>query len=152
MIKRLNSLYHPGKRSPHWIKVRHVKETDCVICGYARGDQRLASLVLGQYRLSSKTLFYVGRVGTGFSAKDSATLLEFFSRIPTDRSPFSDMAAALNGDITWLKPLLVCRVEYLAWTTNGLLRHPVFRGIRTDKGPEECTLAADHPSVGGAEL
>ncbi|NLN19697.1 MAG: ATP-dependent DNA ligase [Firmicutes bacterium] len=151
MIKKLDSLYQPGKRSPYWIKVRNVKETDCVICGYTRNPQGLASMVLGQYRPSSETLLYVGRVGTGFSTKDGATLLEFFNRIRTERSPFSERLDGGNGDITtWLKPLIVCRIEYLTWTANGLLRHPVFRGIRTDKTPAECILATDHPSAGGA--
>ena len=28
---------------------------------------------------------------------------------------------------------------YRAWTEDHKLRHPVFRGIRTDKAPEEAT-------------
>ena len=28
-------------------------------------------------------------------------------------------------------------VEFAAWTTDGRLRHPVFRGIRNDKVPSE---------------
>jgi bifunctional non-homologous end joining protein LigD/DNA ligase-1 len=40
----------------------------------------------------------------------------------------------------WVKPLLVCAVEYLTVTYEGYLRHPVFRGLRSDKEPEECEV------------
>jgi len=151
MIKRLESPYAPGSRSPYWIKVRNVKETDCVIGGFVqRGPQQLASLLLGQHLLPAKTLHYVGRVGAGFSENQSQTLLNFLYRILTHAPPFTAIAPNLARGASWVRPIVVCRVEYLTWTAKGLLRHPVFRGIRSDKPPLECLLAADHPSSTGA--
>jgi bifunctional non-homologous end joining protein LigD len=39
----------------------------------------------------------------------------------------------------WVEPTAVVDVEFSAWTEDHKLRHPVFRGIRTDKTPEEAT-------------
>lgn len=152
MIKRLNSPYTPGLRSLDWIKVRDVKETDCVIGGYIRrNSQQLASLLLGQHVTPAPPLRYVGRVGTGFTEKQNMILLSFLSRIHTERPPFPLGVSALPRGAIWVQPLVVCRIEYLAWTAKGLLRHPVFRGIRTDKAPSECTAAPDYPSHIGVD-
>jgi bifunctional non-homologous end joining protein LigD len=39
----------------------------------------------------------------------------------------------------WCRPEMVVRVAYQEWTKNKHLRVPVFKGIRDDKSPEECT-------------
>jgi bifunctional non-homologous end joining protein LigD len=41
-------------------------------------------------------------------------------------------------DVTWVKPELVAQIKYLEFTPDGLLRAPVFAGLRTDKDPREC--------------
>lgn len=43
-----------------------------------------------------------------------------------------------KADPRWVKPVLVCSVEFTEITRDGLLRHPVFRGLRPDKEPAEC--------------
>jgi bifunctional non-homologous end joining protein LigD len=35
----------------------------------------------------------------------------------------------------WLRPELVCEVEYQGWTDDWRLRAPSFKGIRADKLP-----------------
>jgi bifunctional non-homologous end joining protein LigD len=37
----------------------------------------------------------------------------------------------------WLKPELVCQINFTEWTRDGHLRHPVFLGLREDKKPRE---------------
>jgi bifunctional non-homologous end joining protein LigD len=34
---------------------------------------------------------------------------------------------------TWVEPELVVEVEYGSWAPDGLLRHPVYAGLRDDK-------------------
>jgi ATP-dependent DNA ligase len=41
----------------------------------------------------------------------------------------------------------VCEVEYLQMTGAGKLRAPSFKGLRTDKPPEDCIL---EPAAGGS--
>jgi bifunctional non-homologous end joining protein LigD len=40
----------------------------------------------------------------------------------------------------WCRPEMVIRVGYHEWTKDNKLRVPVFKGIRDDKEPEECSL------------
>jgi bifunctional non-homologous end joining protein LigD len=35
--------------------------------------------------------------------------------------------------------VLVAEVEFTAWTRDGHLRHPSFKGLREDKSPREIT-------------
>jgi bifunctional non-homologous end joining protein LigD len=39
--------------------------------------------------------------------------------------------------VTWVRPELVCEVNYTEWTEDGHLRHPVFKGLREDKNAED---------------
>jgi bifunctional non-homologous end joining protein LigD len=50
----------------------------------------------------------------------------------TDRSPF-DKNIKVNSPVTWLKPKLVCEVSYSELTREGLMRHPVYKGLRPEK-------------------
>ncbi len=47
-------------------------------------------------------------------------------------SPFSE-GPAPAGDMQWVDPKLVGEVGFSEWTTAGLLRHPRFLGLRSDK-------------------
>jgi bifunctional non-homologous end joining protein LigD len=38
----------------------------------------------------------------------------------------------------WVEPSVVVEVEFANWTDDRRLRHPVFRGIRADKRPDEA--------------
>lgn len=137
MAKEVNSVYLPGKRSAHWKKIRNIKEADLVICGYQPGKRGniLGALVLGGYR--GEMLVYQGKVGTGFSEKEKELLL-------SKLNPIRDVNTELYAlNIDWkniyrVKPLLVCIVKYSSLTEAGLLRHPVYKGLRHDKSPGDC--------------
>lgn len=49
VAKRKTSLYHPGKRTKDWIKIKNLKDNDFVVCGYIPKDNNMTSLILGQY-------------------------------------------------------------------------------------------------------
>jgi len=64
------------------------------------------------------------------------------------RSPF-DYPVKTNAPVTWLKPSLVAEIGFSEITNDGILRHPVFKGLREDKEARkvkretERTLPAD---------
>jgi bifunctional non-homologous end joining protein LigD len=78
-------------------------------------------------------LSYIGNVGSGFSAKDQRELLAKFSVLETDESPFEDKINLKGRKATWMQPELICEVHFTEMTKTGSLRHPVFKGLRTDK-------------------
>lgn len=137
MAKVADSPYLPGKRSPYWKKIRHSREADLVICGYkaGQGGRRLGSLLLCCFD-DGKPL-YAGKVGTGFNR---ATELEIIERLGplVMESPFLKVPRGESAGVTWVRPELVCSVQYLEKTGEGHLRHPSFRGLRPDKEPLEC--------------
>ena len=45
----------------------------------------------------------------------------------------------LAQGVTWVRPELVCEVEFSEWTRDGLVRHPSFQGLREDKPALEVT-------------
>ena len=137
IAKKKDSPYLPGKRVKHWLKFKRKQSGPFIICGYlpnptSRGT--IASLLLGAFR--GKKLQPFGMVGTGFSSAELAVLYEELNRIRTDHPPFA--LATPIPSICWLKPVVVCEIEYLELTEEGLLRHPSFQRIRPDLKPQDC--------------
>ncbi len=139
MAKALNSPYLPGKRSSYWKKIRFSGEADLVICGYraGKGGRKLGALVLCGYKNGS--LVFSGKVGTGFSREAEEELIRRLGPLRTSR-PLVAVPREEAGGVVWVKPCLVCTVEYLEKTAEGRLRHPSFKGLRFDKEVEECEV------------
>ncbi len=138
MAKRKDSPYEPGVRSGAWLKIRAVKSCDCVIAGYTpgRGGRSIAfgALLLGLY--DEGTLVFAGKVGTGFSDRLLAELMGKFAPLVTAIPQLSEVP----GNVTWLKPVLVCEVGYMEVTKDRKLRIPRFIRLRTDKPTAACTV------------
>jgi bifunctional non-homologous end joining protein LigD len=48
--------------------------------------------------------------------------------------------APRGRDVHWVEPKLVCEVDFTEMTSDGLLRHPSFRGLRQDKRAKEIVV------------
>jgi bifunctional non-homologous end joining protein LigD len=142
LAKRADSPYRQGKRTREWLKVKTHGRQEFVIAGYTKGQGRrsgrFGSLVLGVWR--GGELSYVGNVGTGFTDKDIDQLLARLSPLQQGQSPFPvvpKMPKVRKGDVVWVRPELVCEVEFVEWTHDGHLRAPSFQGLREDKPARE---------------
>jgi bifunctional non-homologous end joining protein LigD len=138
VAKRLDSSYEPGRRSPAWIKVKHLHSQSVVIGGWKPGQGRRAggigSLLLGVQGESG--LEYVGHVGTGFTARALDDLGARLKRIERGTSPFATPVPRADArDAHWVSPKLVGDVVFGQWTRDGRLRAPSWRGLRTDLDP-----------------
>jgi bifunctional non-homologous end joining protein LigD len=138
MAKRPGSRYTEGKRTRDWLKVKTHGRQEFVICGWTKGQGRrsgsFGALVLGAYR--GRELAWVGNCGTGFNEHDIEELLAKLEPLRTDAAPFRELPAmpkVRKGDVVWVKPSLVCEVEFAEWTHDGHLRAPSFQGLRDDK-------------------
>jgi bifunctional non-homologous end joining protein LigD len=143
VAKRSNSRYLPGRRSPDWVKVKNFRTQEVVVGGWSPGKGRRAGTV-GALLLGVPTaegLRYVGQVGTGFTDAMLRDLAERLHRLARKTSPFSpDVPRADARDAQWVTPHLVGEVAFGEWTGDGRLRHPSWRGLRPDKGPDEVVL------------
>ena len=138
MAKHIRSIYRPGARSRHWLKIKNRAAQDCVIAGFTapRGSGRyFGSLVLGAYEKGR--LVYVGHSGGGAGGGDPALLYKKLLPLARKSCPLKP-APPEDTAVTWLKPELVCEVAFTEWTAEGLLRQPVFLRLREDKAARDA--------------
>lgn len=130
--------YLPGKRSSLWKKVKVLQKEPFIICGFTTnpsGRKDLSSLAIGG--LVGGSIVYFGLVGAGLSQHEIDRLLTVLAPIAMPKSPFAT-PPRLPMPIQWVKPHWVCEVEYLELTGDAHLRHPLYRGLRTDLTPNDC--------------
>ncbi|MDO8309103.1 MAG: ATP-dependent DNA ligase [Actinomycetota bacterium] len=139
VAKRSDGPYRPGKRSSDWIKLKHVRTQEVVVVGWQEGSGRrsggVGSLLLAVN--DGDSLRYVGKVGTGFSDRDLDAMLVKFARLTRKTEPAADVPATVAREAHWLKPSLVGEVQFTEWTHTRRLRHPTWRGWRSDKTPAD---------------
>jgi len=87
-------------------------------------------------------LHYLGRVGSGFNDYQLDEIQALLAPLASNTSPFVDVPREDARDAKWVTPSLVGEVTYGELTEPGRLRHPVWKGIRTEKAPEEVTWEA----------
>lgn len=151
MAKKLTSTYSPGSRSKEWLKIKINQRQEVIIGGFTKNEgtnKMFSSLLLGVY--DKGKLEYIGKVGTGFTAKAQKEMMEQFAPLITNSMPFTyepdinkpsrfrpnpPKAAA-----TWLKPELVCEVSFTEVTSDGVFRHPSFEGMRSDKKARDVVM------------
>jgi bifunctional non-homologous end joining protein LigD len=120
------------------LKVKVVNEQEFVIAGFTKGERDYFGALVLSVRENGK-LRHAGQVGTGFDQKKMKAIYERLKPLVTKMMPFPTKPNIREGlkNVTWVKPELVCQVRFLEWTRDGLLRAPVFVGLREDKAPEE---------------
>jgi bifunctional non-homologous end joining protein LigD len=134
IAKQAQSRYE-SKRSNCWIKIKVTTQQDFIICGYILGEREpFGALVLGYYK--DKKLTYAGNVGSGFTQQSLKSVFEKIKPLITKKPVLSDVPKDI-GEVTWVKPELVCLVRFTSWTNDDRLRAPVFLGIQAEVAPEE---------------
>lgn len=140
VAKRLDSTYRPGQRSSAWIKIRHSRTQEVVVAGWRPGrgsrSDAVGSLMLA-VPTSEGGLRYAGRVGTGFTQEQARTILATLRAEERSTSPVTEVPRADAREARWVDPSRVAEVSFSNWTADGRLRHPVWRGWRPDKSPQD---------------
>ncbi len=140
VAKKWDSTYQPGRRSAAWIKDKNWNTQEAVIGGWRKGEggrsSGIGALLLGIPEDGG--LRFIGRVGTGFTEKDLASLKKTLAPLHTVESPFQPaLPRPETRDVTYVRPELVGEVRYGEMTSDGRLRHPSWRGLRPDKEPAD---------------
>lgn len=147
MAKDASSSYLTGKRTLSWLKVKTQQRQEAVIGGFTLpggGRKHFGSLLLGAFQ--GKELVYIGHVGTGFSGKKLEDIGSQLAPLVEQACPFKAKPAA-NAPVRWVKPKLVCEVSFLEWTKDGLMRHPVFLGMREGRDAASVRLELPEPDT-----
>ena len=139
--KKADQPYRSG-RSRDWLKVKCSKSQEFVIGGFtepAGSRSGLGALLVGVHDKQGN-LLYAGRVGTGFTQQSLKELRSRLNSLERKSPPFINppKGAEARG-VHWVEPKLVGAVAFAEWTTDNLLRHPSFQGLREDKPAAQVT-------------
>jgi bifunctional non-homologous end joining protein LigD len=137
VAKRCDSPYRSG-RSREWLKIKAVRRQEFVIGGWTEPQgsrSHIGALLLGFY--DRGRLRYAGHVGTGFNESMLTALAKQLRPLETKKPAFSDVPQT-NSPAHWVRPKLVAEIKFGEWTRDGILRQPVYLGLRIDKRPEDC--------------
>lgn len=143
LAKRTDSVYLPGKRTRTWTKLKHASTRDVIIVGWRTGEgersSSFASLLVAAH--DDEGLHYLGRVGTGFDEAALRTLRSSLDR-RSRKTPALTVPADESRDAHWVRPDLVGEVRFSGLTEAGRLRHPVWRGLRSDIDAEDVSISS----------
>ncbi len=148
IAKKANSKYYPGQRSKEWLKIKTGKRHEVIIGGYTHNEESskaFSSLLVGVFE--NGKLHYTGKIGTGFSNTLQKEMMQQFRPLIIKESPFTNepdinkpsrfRPNPPKATATWLKPKLICEVNYSEMTSDGVMRHPSFEGMREDKAAQD---------------
>jgi bifunctional non-homologous end joining protein LigD len=127
LAKRKTSLYWPGVRTRDWIKTKHWKLEEFLIGGWSRPRPRHGwGLLVGEVDQGG-VLRYRGKVEFGISEGVVAALQDRLAPLVRRTSPFGQRVN--EPDATYVEPYVSAEIRYLERTSQGRLRHAMFRQI-----------------------
>ena len=166
IAKDPDARYQSGTRSQAWQKLKFVKTEEFVVGGWTEPRQsrhHFGALVVGFFdegrgvsrsarrvppprpthvnqrqALGSgrSALTYAGQVGSGFTQADLERLAQMLEALEASGSPFADCPRT-NERVHWVRPELIVRVKFTEWTLDGVLRNPVYLGLRPDQNDKK---------------
>ena len=129
--KRADSPYRSG-RTENWIKTKCVKSETYPIVAFVEKlgahPRRIASMYLGRWE--NGQLLYAGKAQTGFTQKALYDLRERLDPYIRKTSPLS--VQVKKPKATWVEPVVQAEIQFSGTTSDGLLRAPVYKGVRDD--------------------
>ncbi|ABM96792.1 DNA ligase D [Methylibium petroleiphilum] len=146
MVKRADAPY-VSSRTDTWLKLKCQQRQEFIVVGFtdrAGAPTEVGGLLLG-YHEDGK-LRYAGSVGTGWNSATGRELRSTLAKLQVEK-PALEAGAVKPGRWSkrpagverWVKPTMVVEVAFSEWTPDGHVRHPTFRGVRTDKPATQIT-------------
>jgi bifunctional non-homologous end joining protein LigD len=126
VAKRVDAPYRAG-RVDIWQKIKCVKSLRFPIIGYVPAPgTSIAALRLG--RREGEQLIYVGKAGTGFTARSSNEVRKRLEPLMRKTPPTA--RPLRKKDTVWVEPTLEADIEFRDITSDGMLRHASFKGLK----------------------
>ncbi len=136
IAKKADAPYRSG-RTKTWLKIKCTYRQEFVIIGWTpstTATRGLRSLLLAVNE--GGELRYAGKVGTGFSRDTEQMLLGKLRRMERKSASAAVPRAEARG-AHWVRPELVAEVAFAEFTSDGVVRHASFIGLRGDKPADE---------------
>ena len=156
MAKKEDSIYIEGERTKEWLKIKSNKRHEVVIGGFTQNEgsaKTFSALLVGAF--DNGRLDYMGKIGTGFNDKTQKEIMAKMKKLVRTKVPFTETPDVEKpsrfrpnppkAKVTWLKPELVCEVSYTEITSDGVMRHPSFEGLRIDKKAKDVKKEKEIP-------
>ena len=144
--KQLDAPYR-SKRQMTWLKIKCHNSGSFPIIAFVEKlgarPRRIASLYLGRYQQGK--LLYAGKAQTGFTMQELVELREQLDPFITGKSPLA--VPVKKPKATWVEPKLQAEIEFSTYTADGLLRAPVYKGIRDDLASDRAVRSAKRPAA-----
>jgi bifunctional non-homologous end joining protein LigD len=86
-------------------------------------------------------LTYAGHVGTGFTDLALRHLRQELALLARSTPTVPDVPREHARHAHWVEPALVGEVAFRNWTPDNRMRHPSWRGLRTDRSPASVKKA-----------
>ncbi len=143
IAKQADAEYRPGERVG-MVKIKRVRTADTVVAAFRFGKEEgtVGSLILGLYDEAGE-LRIVGHT-SGFKAKEKRELIGLLEPYRTgERGAGEPSRWKSDEELVWegLRPELVCEIAFDHITGHRIRHGAKFLRWRTDKDPEECSLA-----------
>ncbi|WP_375197876.1 DNA ligase D [Sphingobium sp.] len=136
ICKRADAPYR-GARTKNWLKVKCTRREEFVIVGWtpsSAGGRSIRNLLLAQH--DGKMLVYAGKVGTGFNASNSDTLMRALKKRERKAASLSVPRSEARG-AHWVRPDLIAEIAFAEFTADNVVRHASFLGLREDKEAQD---------------
>ncbi|WP_166041793.1 DNA ligase D [Sphingosinicella sp. YJ22] len=146
IAKKADAPYRSG-RTKTWLKIKCTRRQEFVIIGWTPSTSKtrgLRSLLLAVNE--GGELRYAGKVGTGFSMTTEQDLLSRLKRLERKKAA-ADVPRAEARGAHWVRPDLVAEVTFAEFTSEGVVRHASFLGLRNDKPASEVVRETESPLV-----
>ncbi|CAN5208200.1 DNA ligase D [soil metagenome] len=152
MVKRADAPY-VSSRTDTWLKLKCSQRQEFIVVGFtdrANSKTEVGGLLLAYHE--DGQLRFGGSVGTGWNSAKGQELHKALTKLRVEK-PAVDATLVkpcrwskrVSGTEKWVKPTMVVEVAFSEWTPDGHVRHPSFKGVRTDKAPN--TITRERPAV-----
>ncbi len=148
IVSKLVSAPYTSGRGNAWIKLKCKLQQEFVIGGFtplANGGRGIGALLLGYY--DAGKLCYAGRCGTGFTRELERTLRIRLDALVRKAPVFASIAPAAVQNAIWVRPELVARIAFAAWSRDNQVLRASFKSLREDKPPAEVVRESSTAGV-----
>lgn len=111
--KKMSSKYYCGKRTDEWVKIKNIQDDDFIVIYFVI---KSIGYTLGLAKKENSELVYKGEV-TYYGEVNSLKRSKSYKVVGFEP----------EGKEFFVKPINKCTVNYLEYTKNQHLRHPVFK-------------------------